>query len=93
MNYHRSKIDSKLKKDERFSPENSRHPFESATPSSPLPPLVDEDKDRERERKKSGRAMDGWMGGGGGKRLKSSKDRAEGGRDKYGRRREEKHKQ
>ena len=65
MNYHRSKIDSKLKKDERFSPENSRHPFESATPSSPPPPLVDEDKDRERERKKSGRAMDGWMDGGG----------------------------
>lgn len=67
MNYHRSKIDSKLKKDERFSPENSWHPFESATPSSPPPPLVDEDKDRERERerKKSGRAMDGWMDGGG----------------------------
>lgn len=36
--------------------------------------------------------MDGWMEGGG-KRLKSSKDRAEGGRDEYGRRREEKHKQ
>lgn len=93
MNYHRSKIDSKLKKDERFSPENSWHPFESATPSSPPPPLVDEDKDREREREEEIGESDGWMDGGGGKRLKSSKDRAEGGRDKYGRRREEKHKQ